>query len=164
MFATFMLLVITVMLRWRAKVQDQAAIVRDRSRTGPRNRRLRAFVHPPPRLVTDVRNPGAQDCAAMHPVQMPGIGKVRQVAPDRLQGHIEAGGQILDHHPALGPGQFQNLGLAEVQRHGSSFFCESRVPAFCHAVVSMSATFSLSQVRGILRLQQVSLRLRNRTL
>ncbi len=102
-----------------AKVQDQAAIVRDRCRAGPCDGRLRAFVHPPPRLIAEIRDPGPQDRPAMHPVQMACVGKVRQVAPDRLQRHVEARGKVLDHHPAVGPGQLQNPGLAEVQRHRS---------------------------------------------
>ena len=96
-------------------------------------------------------------------VEVPGIRKVRQVAPDRLQGHVESLCQILDHHPALGPGQFQNLRLAKVQGHAGSFSFDIRASAFCHADPALSATFSPAPACGILRLQKVSQRLRIRT-
>jgi hypothetical protein len=53
----------------------------------------------------------------MHPVKVPGIGKVGKIAADGLQGHIETVGQILDHHPPFGAGKFEDFGLPEVERH-----------------------------------------------
>jgi hypothetical protein len=70
--------------------------------------------------------------------------------------HIEALGQVFDHHAALGAGKFQDLGLPEVQRHGSISSSFPAFRAFCHGSRRLSANFSLSQVCGILRLQQKS--------
>jgi hypothetical protein len=45
------------------------------------------------------------------------IRQIRQVAPDCLQGHVKALGQILYHHPPLCAGYLKDLGLTETQRH-----------------------------------------------
>jgi hypothetical protein len=54
----------------------------------------------------------------MHPVEVAGIGQIRQVAPDGLQGHVKALRQVLDGDPALVARNLQDLGLPETQRHG----------------------------------------------
>ena len=124
MLATFMLLVTTVMLRWFSSSRATAsvvvprfriidAVVGDRRRAGPGDGGLRALVHPAPRLIADVGHPGARHRATMHPVQMPGVGQLGQIAADGLQRDVEPLRQIFDHHPAFGAGDvpgFRSVG------------------------------------------------------
>jgi hypothetical protein len=51
----------------------------------------------------------------MHAVKVACIGKVGQVAPDRLQGYAEPLGEVFDNHAALAARDVQYLGLTKTQ-------------------------------------------------
>ena len=69
-------------------------------------------------FVDDVGHARGQDRATVDSFEFTGIGQFGQIAADGLDRDVEPLGQIFDHDLALGPGDFQNVGLAECLRHG----------------------------------------------
>ena len=55
----------------------------------------------------------------MHPFQLARLGQFGQVPPDRLDRHAEAFCQTLDRDLALGPCDFEDVGMSECLAHGA---------------------------------------------
>jgi hypothetical protein len=76
-------------------------------------------------LIADIGHARGQDRPAIDPRQLTGIAQFRQVAADRLQGHAEMAGQILDHHLAPIARELKDFTVPKVLCH---MFCPYRLP------------------------------------
>jgi hypothetical protein len=128
--ATFILLVMTVMLECWISACATASVVVPRFRIRLELSGIAAAqAAPMAALASECRRrrasyprltmPHARHRPAMNAVQQPGLGQIAQIAADGLQGHVETLRQILDHDAALGAGQFHDLILPDAERHVS---------------------------------------------
>ncbi len=98
-----------------AKVQDDRAVVGDGCGTGRADGGLGGLIRAAARFIALVGDTGAQDRPAMHTVHQAGIGQIRQVTADGLQGDSEFAGKLVNGDTAFVAGNFQNLTLPKTQ-------------------------------------------------
>lgn len=100
-----------------ADVEEDRGAFGDVLRAGPRDGGFGGGVQAAAFVIADIGDTRGQDRAAVDTFQLARLGQFRQVAADRLHGDAEAFGKAFDSDLALGPGNFEDVGMSESLAH-----------------------------------------------
>jgi hypothetical protein len=101
-----------------ADVEKERGAVGDVAHAARGDGGLCGIVQAAPVFVADIGDGRLQHRAAVHAFQLALCGQFGQVAPHRLQRHVEMRCQRLDRHPPIAARDAEDLGQAHALRHG----------------------------------------------
>ena len=94
-----------------ADIDEQRAVVGNQRGRGAADRLLLLGGDEAARLVGEVLDAGRDDRAAMDARQRALVAEVVEILADGLRRHVERRVEVVDHHPALRPGDIQDFRL-----------------------------------------------------